>query len=361
MPSTGRPAATGGGPIDGPGYFFQPTVLTGAAEGTRIVDEEQFGPALPVIPYPDVDDVVDRGQRHQLRPVRLGVVADVDGPVPWPNASSAARPGSTPMSPSARTSPSAVSSGVGSASRTAPGAWPASPSSRSSTAPRADGTAAMDPAPATGAARYVGTRVPRVEDARLLTGHGTFVDDIALPGMLHACFVRSPFARAAIRGIDTSAALRAARRARGVHRRRPQPRRQGAVAHVDRPARSRRRRARRWPRTRCASSATRSRWWSPRPLRRRGRGRAGRRRLRAAARGRRLRRRPTGADELVHAEHGSNVVGELRRPAPRRRSTSVFGVGGPRRRARRSTSRRTPRCRWRRAGIVVDYVAAPAS
>lgn len=46
----------------------------------------------------------------------------------------------------------------------------------------------------------------RVEDARLLTGQGTYVDDIALPGMLHACFVRSPFARAVIRGIDTAAA-----------------------------------------------------------------------------------------------------------------------------------------------------------
>ena len=52
------------------------------------------------------------------------------------------------------------------------------------------------------ATRYAGTRVPRVEDTRLLTGHGTFVDDIARPGMLHACFVRSPFARAPINGID---------------------------------------------------------------------------------------------------------------------------------------------------------------
>ena len=58
-----------------------------------------------------------------------------------------------------------------------------------------------------GAARYVGTRVGRVEDARLLTGRGTYVDDITLPGMLHAYFVRSPHARAAIRGIDASAAL----------------------------------------------------------------------------------------------------------------------------------------------------------
>ncbi|WP_328361396.1 xanthine dehydrogenase family protein molybdopterin-binding subunit [Mycobacterium sp. NBC_00419] len=56
-------------------------------------------------------------------------------------------------------------------------------------------------------ARYAGTRVPRVEDSRLLTGHGTFVDDVTRPGMLHACFVRSPFAHARINSIDTSAAL----------------------------------------------------------------------------------------------------------------------------------------------------------
>ena len=59
----------------------------------------------------------------------------------------------------------------------------------------------------TTAARYTGTRVHRVEDPRLLQGRGTFVDDITRPGMLHACFVRSPFARARIRGIDTTAAL----------------------------------------------------------------------------------------------------------------------------------------------------------
>ena len=55
--------------------------------------------------------------------------------------------------------------------------------------------------------RYAGTRVARVEDTRLLTGHGTYVDDIVRPGMLHACFVRSPFAHAKINSIDVSAAL----------------------------------------------------------------------------------------------------------------------------------------------------------
>lgn len=57
------------------------------------------------------------------------------------------------------------------------------------------------------AGRYAGRRVARIEDARLLTGRGSFVDDVTRPGMLHACFVRSPFAHAHIRGIDTAAAL----------------------------------------------------------------------------------------------------------------------------------------------------------
>jgi carbon-monoxide dehydrogenase large subunit len=57
------------------------------------------------------------------------------------------------------------------------------------------------------AARYAGTRVHRVEDARLLTGHGTFVADVVRPRMLHACFVRSPIAHARIVSVDASAAL----------------------------------------------------------------------------------------------------------------------------------------------------------
>jgi acyl-CoA reductase-like NAD-dependent aldehyde dehydrogenase len=58
--AAGGRAVAGGGPVDGPGYFFEPTVLTGIEDGTRIVDEEQFGPALPVIPYWDLDDALRR-------------------------------------------------------------------------------------------------------------------------------------------------------------------------------------------------------------------------------------------------------------------------------------------------------------
>lgn len=58
--SSGAKAAAGGAALDRPGYFFAPTILTGAADGTAIVDEEQFGPALPVIAYRDLDETIER-------------------------------------------------------------------------------------------------------------------------------------------------------------------------------------------------------------------------------------------------------------------------------------------------------------
>ena len=61
-------------------------------------------------------------------------------------------------------------------------------------------------APGIGAASYIGQRVPRKEDPRLLTGRGQFVDDIALPGMLHVAFARSPIARGKITSLNTAAA-----------------------------------------------------------------------------------------------------------------------------------------------------------
>jgi len=57
------------------------------------------------------------------------------------------------------------------------------------------------------AGRFVGQRVARREDRRLLTGRGRFVDDISLPGQLHVVFVRSPVAAGRIRRVDASQAL----------------------------------------------------------------------------------------------------------------------------------------------------------
>ncbi len=59
----------------------------------------------------------------------------------------------------------------------------------------------------------IGQSVPRIEDAPLLTGRARFVDDIELPELLHASFVRSPHAHAAIRAIDVSRAAAAP----GIH------------------------------------------------------------------------------------------------------------------------------------------------
>jgi carbon-monoxide dehydrogenase large subunit len=53
---------------------------------------------------------------------------------------------------------------------------------------------------------YVGQRVQRKEDFRFLTGQGRYVDDLKLPGMVHAAFLRSPHAHARIRNIDIAAA-----------------------------------------------------------------------------------------------------------------------------------------------------------
>jgi aerobic carbon-monoxide dehydrogenase large subunit len=52
----------------------------------------------------------------------------------------------------------------------------------------------------------IGTRLPRKEDPRLITGSGLFTDDVTLPGMAYLSLVRSPHAHARIRRIDASAA-----------------------------------------------------------------------------------------------------------------------------------------------------------
>ncbi len=58
-----------------------------------------------------------------------------------------------------------------------------------------------------GAGRWIGARVRRGEDPRLLTGRATFIGDLTRTDLLHAAFVRSPHAHARILSIDTSAAM----------------------------------------------------------------------------------------------------------------------------------------------------------
>ena len=59
---------------------------------------------------------------------------------------------------------------------------------------------------ATAPERVLGKAIKRREDPRFITGKGTYVDDVKLPGTTYAVFVRSPHAHARIRAIDTAAA-----------------------------------------------------------------------------------------------------------------------------------------------------------
>jgi carbon-monoxide dehydrogenase large subunit len=54
----------------------------------------------------------------------------------------------------------------------------------------------------------IGASVVRKEDRRFITGKGRYVDDIKLVGLTHAHFIRSPHARAKVKSIDSSAAMR---------------------------------------------------------------------------------------------------------------------------------------------------------
>ena len=54
--------------------------------------------------------------------------------------------------------------------------------------------------------QYVGARVKRIEDPKLIRGEGAYLDDLRLAGTLHAVFVRSPHGHARVRKVDLSRA-----------------------------------------------------------------------------------------------------------------------------------------------------------
>lgn len=55
---------TGGEPMPGPGYFFPITLVADISDGSRLVDEEPFGPMLPIIKFSDVDEVIARANKN---------------------------------------------------------------------------------------------------------------------------------------------------------------------------------------------------------------------------------------------------------------------------------------------------------
>jgi acyl-CoA reductase-like NAD-dependent aldehyde dehydrogenase len=99
----GGEIVTGGRKVDRPGYFFEPTVVVGLSDGDRLVDEEQFGPALPVIGYDDLDDALARANATHFGlgasiwtsdPERgAGIARDIDAGTVWVNTHQSGVPG----------------------------------------------------------------------------------------------------------------------------------------------------------------------------------------------------------------------------------------------------------------------------
>lgn len=64
--SHGATIYAGGNRLDTPGYFYPPTIVGNANHGMRIVDEEQFGPVVPIIKYTDVDDAIQQANSLEV-------------------------------------------------------------------------------------------------------------------------------------------------------------------------------------------------------------------------------------------------------------------------------------------------------
>ena len=62
----GADVRTGGERMGNQGYFFQPTVLAGVSEDSRIMNEEPFGPVVPIVPFKDFDEVIERANRLEF-------------------------------------------------------------------------------------------------------------------------------------------------------------------------------------------------------------------------------------------------------------------------------------------------------
>ena len=58
--AAGGKALIGGHPVGGKNYFYPVTIMTELSDGVRLVDEEQFGPVLPIVTYTDLDDAIRR-------------------------------------------------------------------------------------------------------------------------------------------------------------------------------------------------------------------------------------------------------------------------------------------------------------
>jgi succinate-semialdehyde dehydrogenase/glutarate-semialdehyde dehydrogenase len=76
--SAGAQVLCGGAPVDGPGYFYAPTVLAGVPEGSRVLTEEIFGPVAPVQTFATEDEVVAAANDTEYGLVAYLFTQDID-------------------------------------------------------------------------------------------------------------------------------------------------------------------------------------------------------------------------------------------------------------------------------------------
>jgi len=74
----GATVATGGARVDGPGYFYAPTVLTGVTDDARVLSEEIFGPVAPIRPFADDAEAIAWANRTEYGLVAYVYTKDLD-------------------------------------------------------------------------------------------------------------------------------------------------------------------------------------------------------------------------------------------------------------------------------------------
>jgi succinate-semialdehyde dehydrogenase/glutarate-semialdehyde dehydrogenase len=74
----GAETLAGGTPIDGRGYFFEPTVLAGVPDGVRLLDEEIFGPVAPLVRFAEEDEAVALANRTEYGLVAYAYTREID-------------------------------------------------------------------------------------------------------------------------------------------------------------------------------------------------------------------------------------------------------------------------------------------
>ncbi|SDW89057.1 Aldehyde dehydrogenase family protein [Arthrobacter sp. cf158] len=92
----GATTVTGGAPVDGPGYFYQPTILANVPNDAAILRQEIFGPVAAVTTFSTEEDAIRLANASDYGAASYLHNRDTTSCCTWPNRSSSAWLASTP-------------------------------------------------------------------------------------------------------------------------------------------------------------------------------------------------------------------------------------------------------------------------